>query len=298
MRIKAQFKLVASLILLLVLVLSFFNFRDMRLSAPAQGFQSYRLVSHAMGGIDGVTYSNTYEAFAANYKKGIRVFEADLLLSKDGHLIARHEWGESFTKLMGQQDGLEQERWGSVWTLEEFKSAKVMGKYEPLDWDDILDLMTEYPDIYLVSDTKQISEDEIDEIFGKIVSTAQAREQAESLLDRIVPQIYYESMWDAIHEIYPFSSVIYTLYQTHDSDDKVVSFAKEKGISAITMSTTRANKELVAALMQAGIPSYVHTINDPKEVLKFKRMGVYGFYSDFLGESDTSRTDLLYLLGL
>ncbi|MNJ05626.1 hypothetical protein D3C73_1670690 [compost metagenome] len=50
--------------------------------------------------------------------------------------------------------------------------------------------------------------------------------------------------------------------------------------------------------MQAGIPSYVHTINDPKEVLKFKRMGVYGFYSDFLGESDTSRTDLLYLLGL
>lgn len=263
---------------------------------PKDGFTAYRLVAHAMGGIDGLTYSNTYEAFVANYEKGIRVFEADLLLSKDDKLIARHEWGESFSVMLGQEGMMDAGVGGGVWTYEEFKNAKVMGLYEPLSWEDILELMQQYPDMYLVTDTKQIEPEEIDQIFTEITETAEQRDP--ELLQRIVPQIYYQSMWDDIEAIYPFESVIFTLYQTYDSDESVVAFAKEKGIAAITMSATRANASLVASLNELGIPSYVHTINDRDQVLKFKRMGVYGFYTDFLEEKDVESSSWLQYLGL
>ncbi|WP_044480932.1 phosphatidylinositol-specific phospholipase C/glycerophosphodiester phosphodiesterase family protein [Paenibacillus antibioticophila] len=263
---------------------------------PKDGFTAHRLVAHAMGGIDGLTYSNTYEAFAANYEKGIRVFEADLLLSKDNQLIARHEWGESFTVMLGQEEVMDPGTHGAVWTYEEFKNAKIMGRYEPLGWEDILDLMEQYPDMYLITDTKQIEPEEIDQIFTLITEAAEQKNP--ELLKRIVPQIYYQSMWDAIEAIYSFDSVIFTLYQTHDSDEAIVEFAKEKGIAAITMSETRANAGLVASLNELGIPSYVHTINDRDQVLKFKRMGVYGFYTDFLEEKDVESSGWLQYLGL
>lgn len=296
MRINKKKLLYSSLLLFALVILLVTTLYRPQDRFPREGFLAHRMIAHAMGGIGDLTYSNSYEAFTANYEKGLRVFEADLLLSKDGQLIARHEWGESFTKMMGQEEAMDPGTHPAVWTFEEFKAAKIKGQYEPLSWEDILDLMEQHPDMYLVTDTKQIEPEEIDEIFNIIADTAKKRDPA--LLDRIVPQIYYESMWDAIEAIYPFKSVIYTLYQTHDSDDQVIRFAKEKGLAAITMSETRANENLVSELAKIGIPSYVHTINDKEKVLKFKRMGVYGFYTDFLGEEDAGRASLLNILGL
>jgi len=278
------------LIIILVAIfmgLIFFN-KSSSLSQQQEGFKAHRMIAHAMGGIGGQPYTNSYEAFIANYEKGLRIFETDFLLSADDDLIARHEWGESFSKMMGQEDGLKSERYGSIFTTKEFKDAKIMGRYEPLTWDDILDLMVDYPDMYLVTDTKQIKPEEIDQIFSKIVDGAKQRDP--EILTRIVPQIYNHPMWDQIEAIYPFESVIFTLYQTHESDDEVLKFAKEKGLAAITMSEARANKHLVSELNKLGIPSYVHTINDVKTMQKFKNIGVYGFYTDSLTEADANRS--------
>lgn len=262
-------------------------------NVDAEGFKSHRMVAHAMGGINGIAYSNTYEAFIANYEKGLRIFEVDLLLSKDNDLIARHEWSESFTK----QDILEPDKQGSVLTSAEFKAAKIMDQYEPLNWDEILELMEFYPDVYIVTDTKQIKPDEIDQIFGAIVDSVKTKDPA--LLERIVPQIYNQPMWEQLQGIHPFESIIFTLYTIHDTDEEVVRFVEEKGITAVTMSETRANKELIASLNKIGVPSYVHTINDPKVMKKFKRMGAYGFYTDFLTEADGQRrSGWLDFLGL
>lgn len=284
----------AALILGFIIILMMTLFRPQN-QVPQEGFRAHRMVAHAMGGIEGLTYTNTYEAFVANYAQGLRVFEADLLLSKDDELIARHEWGESFTKMLGQEDVMDPGTHGAVWTYEEFKKAKIMGRFEPLGWDDILDLMEQHPDMYVVTDTKEIEPEEVDRIFTKIIESAKQKDPA--LLDRIVPQIYYQSMWDAIEKLYPFESVIYTLYRTNDSDEEVVRFAKDKGLAAITMSETRANADLVAALNKIGVPSYVHTINDPKKIIKFKRMGVYGFYTDFLQEKDADQVSWFNYLG-
>lgn len=251
---------------------------------PFTGFKAYRIIAHAMGGIEDMTYTNTREAFITNYEKGTRVFEVDLLLSKDDELIARHEWGEFFTNMLRQHNGLGEDRYGAVWTAAEFKQAKVDGQYEPLLWGDIVELLSEYPDIYIVTDTKQIKPEEIDRIFGKIVDSAKSKDP--KLLERIVPQIYNQPMLEQIKQYYPFDSIIYTLYQSQDSDRQVIHFARDNGIAAVTMSEGRVNEKLVKSLKRAGIPTYVHTINDKKLVSKYMKMGVYGFYSDFLAGND------------
>lgn len=252
-----------------------------------QGFKAHRMVAHAMGGIEGLTYTNSYDAFKANYEKGFRVFEVDLLLSSEGKLVARHEWGESFTQQLGQQDKLAADRQGAVLTHAEFKAAKIQGVYEPLDWTDVLELMERYPDVYIVTDTKQSTSGEIQRIFTQIVDEARAKNP--ELLERIVPQIYNRAMWEPVERIYPFNSVIFTLYQTHETDEEVVAFAKDKELAAITMSDIRANAGLIRELNRVGIPSYIHTINDSETMTKFKKMGAYGFYTDFLTEADLAK---------
>ena len=68
-----------------------------------------------MGGIDGIQYSNSLEAFQLNYSKGFRLFEVDLMLTLDEKVVAFH-------------DGLE-EAYGlsrpiSTVTADQFKNAK------------------------------------------------------------------------------------------------------------------------------------------------------------------------------
>ncbi|MCK8489228.1 glycerophosphodiester phosphodiesterase [Paenibacillus sp. MBLB2552] len=288
-------KLLYNLLLLLGIALLALSWLPEWPDTEKQGFTAHRMVAHAMGGIEGLTYTNSYDAFVANYEKGFRVFEVDLLLSSDGKLVARHEWGEGFTKQLGEQDKLAADRQGAVLTHAEFKAAKIQDIYEPLDWIDVLELMEQYPDAYIVTDTKQSTSEEIQRIFKQIVDEAMTKNP--ELLERIVPQIYNRAMWEPVERIYPFDSVIFTLYQTHETDEEVVAFAEEKELAAITMSDTRANAGLIQELNRIGVSSYIHTINDPETIAKFKKMGAYGFYTDFLTEADLAKnTGLLSLL--
>lgn len=288
-------KLFYNLLLILGIVLLALSWLPETPKSEEDGFRAHRMVAHAMGGIEGLTYTNTYDAFLVNYDQGFRVFEVDLLLSSEGRLVARHEWGESFTRQLGQEDELAADRQGAVLSYAEFKAAKIQGVYEPLDWDDVLELMEQYPDVYIVTDTKQSSPDEIQQIFTQIVDEAKAKDP--ELLKRVVPQIYNREMLEPVQSIYPFDSVIFTLYQTHDTDDEVVAFAADKHLAAVTMSDTRANAQLIQELNRIGVLSYIHTINDLKTIAKFKRMGAYGFYTDFLTEADLAKnTGMLSLL--
>lgn len=61
----------------------------------AQGtWTDYRLIAHGLGEISSVSVTNSHEAFITNYNKGHRVFEADLILTQDGQLVARHDWSD------------------------------------------------------------------------------------------------------------------------------------------------------------------------------------------------------------
>lgn len=279
-KIIASVIMIGAIVLLLVLTLGG------KEKQPATGFAAHRVVAHAMGGIHNYTYTNTLDAFIANYEQGTRVFEADLLLTSDDKLVARHEWTANMSKLLGQQAVLPAAKQGIVLNYADVMSSPILELYSPLDIDKIMDLMVIYPDAYIVTDTKELEPELVTKQFQLIVEAAEKREPA--LLQRIVPQIYSRDMLDVVNRVYAFPDVIFTLYQTQDSDEVVIDFASQTGVD-ITMPTVRATKSFVRKLKNAGARVYVHTVNDEKEISELSRMGVDGFYTDFVSEDDLSR---------
>ncbi len=84
-------------------------------------------------------------------------------------------------------------------------------------------------------------------------------------------------------DIYPFKSIIYTLYASPDSDGEVVDFVWDKpDIPVITMGPVRYGEKFYDALIRAGKRIYFFTLNDIEEIYGSISLGVNGFYTDFV----------------
>lgn len=255
---------------------------------PKTDWKKYRMIAHAMGGIGGVSYTNSYEAFIVNYEKGHRVFEADLILTADGRLAARHDW-LPYSAAMLQQD-IPANRLGKKLTLEEFKSYPILNRYQPLVWADILRLLQLYPDIYIVTDTKEMDPGLVKQQFRQIKREAEALDS--SLLDRIIPEIYTQEMYETVMDIHPFLHSMYSLYLNGEPPEETLRFVKERGIAAVAMPVERALAvpELVKGLEKAGVKTYVHTVNTEETMQEMLERGAYGVYTDFLdGQMQSQR---------
>ncbi|GAA3327987.1 hypothetical protein GCM10020331_070140 [Ectobacillus funiculus] len=60
------------------------------------------VVVHGLGFIEGYYVTNSLDALLVNYKRGFRVFEIDLNMTSDGHLVARHDWTPGHYQYLGQ----------------------------------------------------------------------------------------------------------------------------------------------------------------------------------------------------
>jgi glycerophosphoryl diester phosphodiesterase len=157
-----------------------------------------------------------------------------------------------------------------------------MDRYHGMDWSDLLKLMQEHPDIYYVLDTKYAEESDVTKDYRLLVEEAEQVDPA--LLDRIIPQLYNENMLEYVDSIHPFSSYIYTLYASKDTNRQVVDFVRSNPrIKAVTMQQYRVTKTFIESLNKIGVRTYVHTINDYGTYIKLKQNGVHGIYTDFLG---------------
>lgn len=237
------------------------------------------MIAHGFGAIDGHPVTNSLEAFEYNYNRGYRLFETDLILTSDNMLVARHDWNPYMFAYLGQNAAKDQ--YDRPLSLKEFKELKIHGKYHPLDVRDIVKLLQTYPDAYIITDTKGLKEEKIRNTFKVLVETV--LQEDPDVLDRFIPQIYNRKMYKIIKEYYDFNHVIYTLYQSLDSEDEIVNFALENNIQAVTLSENRVNQKFIKRLSDHGIYTYIHTINiyDIAQ-LYVNQVGLSGVYSDYL----------------
>ena len=240
-------------------------------------FSEHNIITHAMGEIEGNIYTNSKEAFISNYKKGARVFEVDLVETLDGHIVARHDWNNKLYETLNQDYAPEEEN--KPLTYEQFKSLKIHNKYTPIDFEDILDLMSKYKDIYIVTDTKSGYPEDAKRVFDKMIKMI--NEKDSSLIERLVPQIYSQAMYPAIKELYDFNNVLYTLYMDLSEDEQVLNFVLENNIAGVVMSEGRYSKDLIKSLNDNNVKSYIHTINDPKVANNYIKSGIFGIYTDY-----------------
>lgn len=112
-------------------------------------WKDYRTIAHALGGMDGKDYLNSREGFLFMYEQGVRLFELDLSRTSDGVWVCRHNWNDP----MGQWDG----NGKKVLTEKEFRQSKIYGKYTPMTLEDFFLLLKDYPDAYVLIDSKQYS---------------------------------------------------------------------------------------------------------------------------------------------
>jgi len=243
----------------------------------ADNYEPYGYVAHAFGEVDGNQYTNTREAFLLSYQKGFRIFEVDLVLLGDGTVFCAH-------------DGLEDEYGiGKPFykaTHDELSGSLYLGKYTTLDGPALLDLVYAYSDAYFILDTKWAHS----EILSCLVSEAKRMYPSHYsvVLDRVVPHISGAAELDRATTIYPFKDYMFALYRATScpdtaksmSDDEAVEFVRESGISALMMWwDTRYTPGFCEKLNDAGAVVYVHSLNDPSQILDFREQAV-GVYSN------------------
>jgi glycerophosphoryl diester phosphodiesterase len=251
-------------------------------TAANEDWTRYPLIAHALGGIDGVDYTNSLEAFKTNYDKGQRVFEVDLSITKDGQLAARHDWmGYLATKF--EQD-IPEEKLEEPLTLREFKSYKILQDYTPLSFADVARLSKKYPDVYFITDTKETDLELVKQQFTIIRDTANRIDP--TILDRFIPEIYSPEMMETVRGIIPFKHVIFSLYLTAMEPAEIIEYVQANDVHVVAMPEERATKAFIKDLNNTGVLSYVHSLNKASDVKKLMKMGVHGVYTDFLSYKD------------
>ncbi len=244
----------------------------------AYSWTQNRVIAHALGSVNSVTNSNTLDAFKQNYKNDFRLFEVDLLPTINGELVASHGFYDLLAEKYGRP--IPEMHSGEIPTKEEFLNFKFNGKFKTTALEEIISIMSANPDIYMITDTKITDNAQSSEQFKELVRVC--KEIDESVLDRIIPQIYNEGMYDSVMGQYKFKSMIYTLYATSSTNQQALEFVTARGIKVVTIPPERINEQDMKLFNSYGIKVYTHTINDLEQMKNLKNMGIYGFYTDFI----------------
>ena len=235
------------------------------------------VIAHAMGSVDGEATLNCLEGFQEQYGKGVRVFEVDLRLTADQRVVLRHDWRA------GWQEGVSET---AVPTLEEFLDKPLLGRYTPLSFRDLLELMEAYPDICIVTDSKFTDAEIVRLQFTSMVQDAQALGLS-YLLDRMAVQVYDPLMFKVVDSVHHSKHYIYTLYvegfgRTEESFREKALFCTQNGIQGITMWDTWWDGAYAPIAARCGIQVYTHTVNDSQQALALLESGVAAVYTDDL----------------
>ncbi len=236
-----------------------------------------KYIAHALGGINEDYYTNSLEALEYNYKRGLRVFEADLSPLEGGDFALIHTFSKDNLNELGLPESWHKDRP----TAKEFKSRDIMGKYTSMTFRDLVEYMSEHKDVWIVLDMKVGKREEMHESFTEIVKIAKSVDP--KVLDRLIPQIYYEDMYKTIMEVYPWKSAIYTMYKLeHFTEESITNYAYAHGIKVVASYRNRFTDSFVKKLRERGIMLYMYTYNDPARANRLFERGVYGIYTDFL----------------
>ncbi len=239
-------------------------------------YEEYGAICHALGATkEGVTLTNSLEAFINSYELGYRVFEADIQITSDNVMVLRHDWGSD----LGQGESF---GWSGddkpVPTEKQFVEAPVCGNYTPLTLENWFHIMKDYPDIYMVTDTKYSNT--VEEQFQLFVDTAKAC-GCEEVLKRVIVQIYYPAMYEEVMAVYPFQNIILTLYYIGYAGGKeTAGFCQEKGIPVLVMPYTWWNSGILEELADYDVKVYLHTVDDEDEAASLFEQGADGIYTD------------------
>lgn len=242
-----------------------------------QWYDENRIIVHALGEIDGQTYTNSREALEKSYQNGARFLECDLSITADRQLAACHDWDFWY----GWWHDAEDVSGRYVPDIDEFMATPVIGGFTALSGEELVLFMKEHADLYIITDTKDDDPDTLGDPFELLVELVEQND-CEEVLQRFIVQIYNEGMYEIVEEIYPFPNYIFTLYQTgfSGSEEEMESYARScmaHDIDVIAMWADLYSERLMDIANRYDLQIFVHTVNDKAVIRGFleKDVGVY-----------------------
>lgn len=257
---------------------------------PYAWAKDHHLFAHAMGRLNGHDYTNCLEAFTTNYAKGQRIFECDVTPTSDGNRVLIHDWRVPMMGWLGLT--IPPGRENLPMSTAQFKSQKILGAYTPLSFQDVVQLLHNYPDAYLVTDTKATTTTaDIKRTFTIMRDCAYAVDP--TILDRILPEIdawgkkgEYTNMYYTVMAVYPFKSVLFCFLDGPDTPDTFLAYMKKTGIRAASIPTGWATPAFLAQLKSQGYYSFIYgdpsVTDDITQVRGLMNNGATGVYTDIL----------------
>lgn len=260
--------------------------------APEGVWSDSMVIAHRLGvTADGATGTNSREAFLNSCARGVWVMETDFMLTTDGGLAIRHDWN---VKRNGKP---------LAFTTGNHLNTLSQGQYTPLMAGDLLDLMMEYPQVWVVTDTKETDPELVRRQFRLLVEAADAVD-ARPALDRLVVQVYNTEMKELIEEIYPFENWILTVYLLPGDSDygALADYCAANGIGTMTMPVTRLTRERAQQIHARGLKLYVHSFNSnlaaPGEIEHALSQGADGIYTSSATDEEVRTILIRYKLSL
>lgn len=237
-------------------------------STPTPAMFDYKLVAHALGGIDGYTYLNSKEGFEDSYRRGMRFIETDLYFSEDGELICSHGFKEADVERMGIE-GLEV---GISPDYDTWNGMRFYNRYTTQDADDILYYMETYPELYFEFDMRSLKGEDAYRMARAVLDKfGNDRE----LFERILIQVYSEEMYEIFKEVYDFPVMQFYMTKAFCKDiDTYIEFCKTHDITSIAISDSYITEEILEKLLNCGIKIMVHTVDDAEKAAEYLRKGV------------------------
>ena len=229
----------------------------------------HAFVAHAGGSPHGllqtVPYSNSRDAFEMSYANGFRVYEFDLLVLADGEIIVAHDYHEEHFGLI---EGTFPEL-----TRPELEGRLYDDQFEVMFAEDLIQLMVDHPDIWVILDTKWDHE--------YVAQQLVAMSPGPEVTDRLVPHLGSHEQTQALQAIYPFPEQMIAVYRWRAEEDaEILERQQQYGVDNVMMWWNwRWSEETQVALEAAGMNVWVHTPHEPELIESFLDRGV-GVYTD------------------
>ena len=222
-----------------------------------------RIIAHAGGIAKGQTYTNSLEALNRSYKRGFRLFELDIIKTKDGQYVAYHNWNLWRDKT-GYSGAIPPD-------LKTFHENKVEGGFTSLDMKAINKWFSEHKDAVLITDKINDPVDFIPKFIDK---------------NRLMMELFsFEAVEQA--QGLKIKDVLLTGDLLNQLKGDRIKALQEKGISKVAISIRKINENIdyYKKMMEAGIQVYAFHINvDPlRDEAYMVREGMdhcYGLYAD------------------
>lgn len=245
-------------------------------SAPPEKSLHEKLnyIIHGAGALDAVTPtgeiitvggSSSLEGLTLCAEVGVTAVELDFNFTSDGYLVCVHHWGKEYNQRFNAE---------APPTLAEFLECKIFNNFTSISFETVKEFMKENPDVVIVTDVKD----------NNLRGAEYIATHAPELLDRFVFQIYNENEYDEVRSL-GFENIIYSLYALtwNEKTDfgAIGRFAEGHTLTAIAFDYTLLSVEgYLDGMKTAGVPLFVHTVNEREKIDECFEAGISGVYTD------------------